>query len=281
MWCRAPGPLHGPPRGGSVLVLLDLVSPAGATVDLAEGIDRTLGSTRLRDELALYPAGFRARMPYWIAGAAQGQATAVRHFAAALRAAHRITVAPYWDRIHACLTAERVAVTELMAAEGIGGMLASLHPLIHWRAPVLTVEYARWLSGRRLELRGRDLILAPSFFARRILVFTAPGGQEVILIYPMARDFLATADVFGAPARRGHTLEALLGRTRASVLRAADGVGTGDLARRLGISAAGASQHTTVLRQAGLITSRRLGQTVRHTLTPLGRALLDQQRPST
>lgn len=266
------------PRGG----LLDLFTLAGATSDLAEGIDRVLDSPqRLRDELALYPPAFQARLPDWISRAAQGQATAARRFSAALRAAYQVAVAPHWDRIHACLAAERTAVTQLMADQGIGAMLTSMHPLIHWRAPVLAVEYQPWVSDRRLELNGRDLILAPSFFTRRILVFASSGGPEVILIYPVTRDVLATADVFTAPARSGQALETLLGRTRAAVLQAADGAGTGDLARRLGVSAASASQHATVLRQAGLITSRRLGQTVRHTLTPLGQALLDQQHQST
>lgn len=54
----------------------------------------------------------------------------------------------------------------------------------------------------------------------------------------------------------------------------ADGCTTGELARRLDISPAGASQHATVLRRAGLVLSTRRRNLVLHTLTPLGRALL-------
>ncbi|MFI6982279.1 ArsR/SmtB family transcription factor [Embleya sp. NPDC050154] len=50
----------------------------------------------------------------------------------------------------------------------------------------------------------------------------------------------------------------------------ADCCTTTELARRLSISPAGASQHATVLRQANLITSRRHRNTVHHSLTPLG-----------
>ncbi|MGW6836569.1 ArsR/SmtB family transcription factor [Streptomyces sp. NPDC054949] len=50
--------------------------------------------------------------------------------------------------------------------------------------------------------------------------------------------------------------------------------GTGDLARRTGTSPATASHHATVLRAAGLLSTGRDGNGVRHTLTPLGRALL-------
>jgi DNA-binding transcriptional ArsR family regulator len=71
-------------------------------------------------------------------------------------------------------------------------------------------------------------------------------------------------------------LAGLLGPTRAAVLAAlAGGSTTGEVARRLRISPAGASQHATVLRRAGLILSTRRGNNVLHTLTPLGTALLD------
>ncbi|MEU6284601.1 metalloregulator ArsR/SmtB family transcription factor [Streptomyces sp. NPDC047028] len=52
-----------------------------------------------------------------------------------------------------------------------------------------------------------------------------------------------------------------------------DGTTTGDLAHRLGVAPATASGHLGVLRSAGLITSRREGQRVWHTITPLGTSL--------
>ncbi|MEV0196778.1 helix-turn-helix domain-containing protein [Nonomuraea sp. NPDC050691] len=57
----------------------------------------------------------------------------------------------------------------------------------------------------------------------------------------------------------------------------ADGVATtGALARRLGISSAAVSQHTAVLREAGLITTRRHHGNVLHNPTQTGLALLDR-----
>jgi DNA-binding transcriptional ArsR family regulator len=53
-----------------------------------------------------------------------------------------------------------------------------------------------------------------------------------------------------------------------------DGCTTTELAGRAGISLAAASQHATVLRDAGLIASRRQGGAVLHVLTPLGAELL-------
>jgi DNA-binding transcriptional ArsR family regulator len=56
---------------------------------------------------------------------------------------------------------------------------------------------------------------------------------------------------------------------------------TGELARRADISAASASQHATVLRKAGLISTSRQGNTVRHTLSPLGAELLNTHHTPT
>jgi DNA-binding transcriptional ArsR family regulator len=74
---------------------------------------------------------------------------------------------------------------------------------------------------------------------------------------------------------RGAALAALVGRNRAAVLRTiADGCSTTELADRVGISLAAASQHASILRDAGLITTHRQGSAVLHVLTPLGVELL-------
>jgi len=53
---------------------------------------------------------------------------------------------------------------------------------------------------------------------------------------------------------------------------------TSELARRLLISAPTTSHNVGVLRAAGLVTSRRAANTVLHTLSPLGEALLRRHR---
>ncbi|MDI5909582.1 helix-turn-helix domain-containing protein, partial [Streptomyces sp. 12257] len=79
----------------------------------------------------------------------------------------------------------------------------------------------------------------------------------------------------GSPAPGGD-LGALIGRTRAAILEdVVTGRTTGELADRLGISGAAASQHTAVLRRAGLLLSVRHGRHVLHTITPAGSALLE------
>ncbi|WP_394296739.1 ArsR/SmtB family transcription factor [Nocardiopsis gilva] len=97
-----------------------------------------------------------------------------------------------------------------------------------------------------------------------------------VLLYPVGHppvSFLAKAYEGNAPG--GDVLGRLLGRTRASVLRTlSTDHTTGELARRLDISMASASEHASLLRAAGLVASERQGNTVRHSLTPLGMELL-------
>ncbi|MEU0641344.1 hypothetical protein [Streptomyces umbrinus] len=77
------------------------------------------------------------------------------------------------------------------------------------------------------------------------------------------------------PLGESHTAAVLLGRTRARTLAALhDTATTGELARRLRISTASASQHVHAPAAANLARSHRVGSQVLHTLTPLGEALL-------
>ena len=113
---------------------------------------------------------------------------------------------------------------------------------------------------------------------------TEPVGKDPSLLEnpndvdETPRLILPAADVRGGhlwAASRGSALAALVGRNRAAVLQSiADGCTTTELARRVGISLAAASQHASVLRGAGLIATRRQGSAVLHVLTPLGAELL-------
>lgn len=98
---------------------------------------------------------------------------------------------------------------------------------------------------------------------------------QVGLSYPVPRDNDNNDDAAAvAPERRA--LEKLVGATRAAALDAiAETCTTTELAQRIGVTLATASHHTTVLRDAGLIFSRRIGNTVHHRITPRGAALLD------
>jgi DNA-binding transcriptional ArsR family regulator len=93
-----------------------------------------------------------------------------------------------------------------------------------------------------------------------------------VLVYPVDHE-----TVRERPAADARVLTRLLGATRAAVLLAARRGGTTSaLAARVGVSAAAISHHTAILRDAGLITSTRAANTVRHSLTRLGHALVQR-----
>jgi 1-aminocyclopropane-1-carboxylate deaminase len=109
----------------------------------------------------------------------------------------------------------------------------------------------------------------------------AYGGNKTRKLEYLVPDALAQgADTLVSigGVQSNHTRQvaaALVGRNRAAVLRTiADGCSTTELADRVGISLAAASQHASVLRDAGLITTHRRGSAVLHVLTPLGAELL-------
>lgn len=102
---------------------------------------------------------------------------------------------------------------------------------------------------------------------------------------------LCRADLPGAAERAGRearqhsaTREAgthpmvaqLIGASRAQLLESLDRpMTTTELAAALRLAPSTASRHTSVLREAGLVASRRRGSSVVHTRTPLGEALLN------
>lgn len=188
----------------------------------------------------------------------------------------RAAVAPYWDQLRAYLEAECEARGRIVMAGGVEQLLATLHPRMNWRAPVLEIPGG---PDEDIHLDGRGLVLTPSVFLNhrpgRLMAATAENGQAV-LAFAAPPDPARAAALWEEPDGREQSLGALVGQTRAAALRVLRATcTTSQLADQLGISAAGASQHTAVLRETGLITTRRIRNTVLHTVTPLGVALLD------
>lgn len=188
----------------------------------------------------------------------------------AIRAYYNAAIAPYSDRIQARIEAERYARARAVVEHGTDGMLQGLGPALQWRRPVLHTDYP---EDRDLHLDGRGLLLVPSYFCWGNPVTFGDTTLEPVLMYGLNHEPHRT-ELPGDLAVDA-TLAALLGRTRAAVLRAAAaGATTGELARAVGVSAATASQHSSTLRDAGLIVSHRYSNSVLHTLTPVGAALL-------
>ncbi|MGW3207616.1 ArsR/SmtB family transcription factor [Streptomyces sp. NPDC001135] len=194
-----------------------------------------------------------------------------------VREFHRHAIAPYWQRIAGRLAIDRAARGQIMLSGGMEKVLSTLHSAVHWESPVLDVP------GADVELKVGDdgLLLAPSLFLHSrppILLNEVPGLGAPVLIYPIPVKWKWMAAMWNDGPARDNALGALLGRTRAAVLRAlTDSCSTTELGARVGISVAAASQHAGILRSAGLVTTVRSFNTVTHTLTPLGNALLYEE----
>ncbi|MFI1869502.1 ArsR/SmtB family transcription factor [Streptomyces jumonjinensis] len=285
-WRECSGPRVGPdardlarflaPPGTG---LVDLFTLAGQASSIDEGLDALLHAApeRLRAEFDILPGVTRRRTP-WLTAVTNRDRASLERFLQAFRACHRVTVAPYWERIQQHLSAESDLCGKLMIEGGVGDVLSSLRPAAVWEPPVLEVpDYRAWLTDRDLHLSGRGLVLAPSVFCGPTPHLFEPtdGEGEVLLIYPTLKDPVTASRIWSTTHSGHRHLVALLGRTRAAVLMClSNGHTTIELARALGISPSGASEHATVLRNAGFITSRRHRNTVHHTLTKLGRSVL-------
>jgi hypothetical protein len=194
---------------------------------------------------------------------AEGSTAARRRLLDDLTRYHRSTVAPLWPAVLNAAAADRALRSETLLRGSVEALLATLAPGWRWTPPDLLVPFR---TSHTVELCGRGLHLVPSYFTATAMLIYDPSAPTV-LVRPLPA--AATA------ARPDDVLGALLGRTRAKVLASlATPAGTTALAERAGVSVATASEHATVLRAAGLITTLRVGSGVLHALTPLGERLL-------
>ncbi|MCG5217710.1 winged helix-turn-helix domain-containing protein [Streptosporangium sp. KLBMP 9127] len=254
----------------------DLAALAGHTPDIDEALDtvRTAPDHWVREELEALPN--RHILPAPVRGLADNDRQARLALMAAVRACHQATVAPYWDRIHTHLHAETVHAAMRLATDGLSGLLERQRTRGRWRPPYLDVPLPR--QGQDVHLGGRGLDIYVSVFSHDLsMLIPADQHSSFTLVLPTSPDPGTALALWTSPQGSAHRrLAALLGPTRAAVLEAiAEGRGTGQIARHLSISSASASQHATVLREAGLIATSRHRNTVLHTLTPLGTMLLN------
>lgn len=261
-----------PPNGYSP----DFLTPAAGSAGVEPAIDAVMATPRRRlsRELALLNSGQLSNV--WRRPLAEGDPMTLRQLGEALRLYHRMVLAPDWSHIHARFDADRAARARAFLDGGTDRVLGGLHPAIRWEQPVLHIALRR---NGDIRLHGQGLLLLPSFFCWRDPITLYDPDLPPVLVYPIEHDLSWASSTAGrhADSAASRRLAALLGRTRAAALQTIDsGCTTTGLARRLSISPASASEHATVLREAGLIITQRDGNAVHHTLTPLGNELLNE-----
>ncbi|MGW0335297.1 ArsR/SmtB family transcription factor [Streptomyces sp. NPDC003011] len=261
-----------PARGYSA----DFLTPAEGVLGLEAGLQALLSTPKRRLRADVRELSHSGALPGWAKQLAEGASGPLHELVRLVRWHHEHLVAPYWPHIRQQFNLERSAAARTVLSSGSEGLFSRLHPSLRWASPVLHVTGAH-VDGD-LHLSGRGIRIIPSFFCWPAPTVIKDQTLTPVLVYPVAHDprWLAAPD---GPATAGrHTLSALLGRARAAVLDAlgavADGLTTSEVAVRAGISPATASHHTSVLREAGLIATRRNGGAVLHTPTPMGLDLL-------
>jgi DNA-binding MarR family transcriptional regulator len=273
-----------------------LSPPTAGTAEHVLDQLRATPTKQVHTELSAIAA--RQPIPTWARHLADDAATRSHLYDGMEHLYHRL-LAPYWTRLADAFAADRAARLHQFVDGGVDLVLNHVNPQwIRWRPPVLEI---RMVSGddRDVYLAGRGVLLASSIFATRAgialygseTVVPALGGraidhdalQQTVVTYPADHQTLHRVT---APTPAGTTsastlaAAALLGRTRAAVLTAIvehPGCSTTELARLAKISPAGASEHATVLRQAGLVYTIRHRNTALHSATHLGTTLLNNR----
>lgn len=168
-------------------------------------------------------------------------------------------------------------VDRVLSRAGIRGDLLGRSIRSAFRA-ILAPDWPRVENAFRQDIAYRHR-LALTEGMNTAITSLLPAARCRVLVYPARTPLPLTVDHAGG---NGMSLAALLGQTRAAVLAeitAVSSINTTDLARRLLISPSRASEHATVLRGAGLITSHRHRNNVVHGPTPLGLDLVSATAP--
>jgi DNA-binding transcriptional ArsR family regulator len=250
----------------------DFLNPTGPTgpYQLEAGLDEIRRTSIATLERDLTRMTFTERAKPSVRQLVQGDPSSLADLTTAMRAYYDLAIGPHRRTVDAAIEHDRAVRVCEMALHGVEGLLGSLRPHAEYSDGELRVPMHR---NQEIHLGGRGLLLVPSFFCVNQPMTMFDEALTPVLIYPVERrhDLLPSTD-----AARRHGLSALIGPTRAAVLEAAsDGRTTTDLARRVGISPGSASEQASVLREAGLIVSRRDGNRVIHQVTPLGMAMLN------
>lgn len=253
----------------------DFLTPPEALLGVGDGIEAVVATPPARISYELGILHERVGAPAWARELCERSSAPRRRLGRMLSDYHRIALTPHWPAVRRAVELDRAIRIRALQTGGPEALLESFRPGMRWRPPVL--EVPGYPIRRELHLQGRGLLLIPSRFCWKRPTALAAPELPPTLLYPLARDPQWMRAEPAAEPDTGHGLARLLGGTRAAVLEAAAAtLNTGDLARVLGVSPTAVSQHTAVLREAGLLTSSRHANSVFHRPTSLGTALLDR-----
>ncbi|MFV0127310.1 ArsR/SmtB family transcription factor [Streptomyces sp. HMX112] len=209
-----------------------------------------------------------------------------RRALAALAEFRKACVTPYETSIREMLDETRHRYSRMVAQLGLAETLERLQYNAKWQAGRLTVDDG---PDREVCLGGQGLELVPSVFLSgtpRLYTWQdreagRTGAERAVrpvnvMVFPVCPHGLAATALVKDAQRPTRPLPQLLGRTRAAVLeRLTRPQSTSELSAALRISVTTASEHASVLRSSGLVSTTRNGSSVRHEVTALGALMLN------
>lgn len=214
--------------------------------------------------------------PGWIKDLRRGTHGAWLPLVRAERAAFEALLAPVWPLVQDLHRAEFARQAAAVAQHGIGYAIADAVPGSRLNDGIWELATSGITATREVHAAGRGVLLIPTFHWIGDPLISDVPNQPVAVMYP-AGPGLPLPSTIVRTAEDG--LADVLGKTRLRILMlTGDGLNTGQLARRLGLSAATVSVHTAALRAAGLISSVRDGRAVVHRRAALGDLLLGAPR---
>lgn len=224
----------------------------GVRRDLAKVLERSSGRGReLVADLAEDPARTRAA----VAEAWEQTWTAL--------------MAPHWPALLRLLRADIGTRSRRISEHGLAAMVDTLHDQVAWDGDAVLITLRA--HGEVVDCTGTGLMLVPSGFLRSCAAVTELPAHPM-LFYP-AHGVSETWSRSGSDGAAA--LAALLGEGRARVLGSlAEPLSTSETAQACGLAVSTASHHLAVLREAGLVDSRRTARMVVHVRTPIGDAVV-------
>ncbi|MDG4765017.1 metalloregulator ArsR/SmtB family transcription factor [Solwaraspora sp. WMMD406] len=200
--------------------------------------------------------------------------TGIRTLVRLLDTYWQLALAPCWSHLRTQLRLDVRSRMQVMENVGAAGVFSSLNERVRWTDNTLITNSS---YEYRKELGGRGIVLVPSVFCGPKVLTMLPPLQPMI-VYPKPW----TASIFSHDAQQARPLAALIGGVRAAVLEALLApTSTTELASEIGVTPGAVSQHLSVLRDCGLVSSRRVGRRVIYSHTPTGEVLVIQAAGST
>jgi DNA-binding transcriptional ArsR family regulator len=188
-----------------------------------------------------------------------------------------LAIEPHWPRIRAVLDADVAYRASRLTGGGIEALFSDLHPELSVSGRALHIDKPRHSFEK--DLAGTGLLLVPSVFAWPNLVVD-PGTHGPPSLTYACRGVGTLWETGGEAIDEDDALGALIGRSRAAILNCLElPHSTTELAHELGQTAPAVSQHLSVLRRSGLVTSWRSGRRVLYRQTLLGKSVVAASRP--